>query len=87
MQQGKPLGLAKNARGGICPAGRERTFEGAPLGEEVEGTTKIAHMQAFGHFSPNKMDFICCIGLGVPVNRGNRNTGRGYINPQFCVNL
>ena len=42
MQQGKPLGLAKNVRGGVCPAGRDRTFEGAPLGEEVEGTTKIA---------------------------------------------
>jgi len=25
-----PLGLAKNARGGICPAGRERTFGGNP---------------------------------------------------------
>ena len=23
MQQGKPSGLAKNARGGICPAGRD----------------------------------------------------------------
>ena len=45
VKQGKPLGLAINARGGICPAGRDRTFGG----------------------------------LGVPVNRGNRNTGRGYI--------
>ena len=26
MQQGKPSGLAKNARGGICPAGRDCTF-------------------------------------------------------------
>jgi len=31
MQQGKPSGLAKNARGGICPAGRDRTFEGVPM--------------------------------------------------------
>ena len=31
MQQGKPSGLAKNARGGICPAGRDCTFEGVPL--------------------------------------------------------
>ena len=31
MQQGKPLGLAKNARGGICPAGRDCTFEGVPM--------------------------------------------------------
>ena len=38
---GKPLGLAKNVRGGICPAGRDRTFEGSrPVGEgeEVEST-------------------------------------------------
>lgn len=31
MQQGKPSGLAKNARGGICPAGRDCTFEGVPM--------------------------------------------------------
>ena len=31
MQQGKPIGKKKNARGGICPAGRERTFEGVPM--------------------------------------------------------
>ena len=43
MQQGKPLGLAKNARGGICPAGRDRTFGGMPTGQAAsEGTTKIA---------------------------------------------
>ena len=42
MQQGKPLGLAKNARGGICPAGRERTFGGMPTGQAAsEVTTKI----------------------------------------------
>ena len=33
MQQGKPLGLAKNARGGICPAGRDCTFGGMPTGQ------------------------------------------------------
>ncbi len=42
MQQGKPLGLAKNTRSGICPAGRERTFGGMPVGQAAsEGTTKI----------------------------------------------
>ena len=41
MQQGKPLGLAKNTRSGICPAGRERTFGGMPTGQAAsEGTTK-----------------------------------------------
>jgi len=30
MQQGKPLGLSKNARLCICPARHERTFGGNP---------------------------------------------------------
>ena len=48
MQQGKPLGLAKNTRGGICPAGRDSTFGGMPTGQAAsEDTTKIAHMQVF----------------------------------------
>ena len=47
MQQGKPSGLAKNARGGICPAGRDCIFEGVPMygGEEVEGTKNKWYMQ------------------------------------------
>jgi len=28
---GKPLGLSKNTRRCVCPAGRERTFEGVPM--------------------------------------------------------
>jgi hypothetical protein len=32
--------------GAICPARRERTFEGVPfMGEEVDDTTKIAYTQ------------------------------------------
>ena len=43
MQQESRLGLAKNVRGGICPAGRERTFGGMPTGQAAsEVTTKIA---------------------------------------------
>lgn len=39
---GEPQGLAKNIRRGVCPAGRDRTFEGAPssMGEDVEITKK-----------------------------------------------
>ena len=48
MQQGKPLGLAKNARGGICPAGRDCTFGGMPIGQAAsEGTAFFAYKQIF----------------------------------------
>jgi len=29
----------KNARGGICPAGRERTFGGMPVGQAASEST------------------------------------------------
>ena len=46
MQQGKPSGLAKNARGGICPAGRDCTFGGMPVGQAAsEGTKNKWYMQ------------------------------------------
>ena len=48
---GKPLGLATNTRGGICPAGRERTFGGMPVGQAAsEGTQKIPHTQGNAGF-------------------------------------
>ena len=42
MQQGKPLGLAKNARGGICPAGRDRTYGGMPVGQAASEITAFS---------------------------------------------
>ena len=51
---GEPQGLAKNIRLCVCPAERDRTFEGVPIidggGEEVEGTKKIPLMQGFVGF-------------------------------------
>ena len=55
MQQGKPPGLAKNARGGICPAGRDCTFGGMPVGQAAsEGTTFLQYMQIYLLYSQKK---------------------------------
>lgn len=50
---GEPQGLAKNIRRGVCPAGRDRTFEGAPssMGEDVEITKKIRITQVLNTIS------------------------------------
>ncbi len=58
MQQGKPPGLAKNARGGICPAGRDCTFGGMPVGQAAsEGTTFLQYMQIYLFICPKSSTF------------------------------
>ena len=60
MQQGKPLGLAKNARGGICPAGRDCTFGGMPVGQAAsEGTAFFAYKQIFSKKNHSMRDILC----------------------------